>query len=1292
MLKVRAHTCYLGKSGYSAHARSFFRELSKSTDLRVRNYTWDDDLSYLDQVDLSILDTITLTNQDGTKQDWPISEILHQFNWKNKDNLGFQPDIDIVLMDMHHYYFYEEYSAKIKIAYTVWESTQLPEDFFNQLLKFDQLWVVSEWHKKVAVAQGFPKEKVIVIHEGVDWSLKSNDLHNQFDKFTFMFFGRWDYRKSVPEIVKAWLEAFSNEEDVELILSADNPYSIDGFKSTEERLEHYNLIDDRIKVKHFLTRAEYEEFLRRGHIFISCARSEGWNIPLIEAVASGTPSIYSDWGAQLEFMQEKGEPVKILEERPAKLGADLGFADATPGNYCEPDFNHLKEVLIDCFKNWESKKKKAIQEADLIWKKFNWKRIAQEATYELNKLVNMTSNKEIAIIMSHADTDQKLDLLEESILALKAQGLDVLISSHIDLPPTIYDLVNWVVIDKENPIIYSEEYSKYSSTTPIHWIDYPGFRLTYPLEFNHGYAALRLIMSGLGIAKTHGYKIAHFINYDYTIADPEVIKLHKTLLETSDLVSYSWGGIMDSMNTGLFSARVAELESAISSITSKEAYFSWEGKVILEDVLYAACENYGLDIVLLDIDTINTEKNHLNQVILPAYPTVDTRVQSDAYCYLAQFNQTKYLCLIGSEKVDVLVDIKSCESTINLIILPGEIIAIPVSTSRLAQGVDLNFPNLGINYHYNTLSRPAELHELAENHIHQLFDQKSEFTYNISYLNGPLVEILGSNDQVFKVEFINNLTNQVIYGTQINTNCWTACTIKYFIDWKIRITHLGTLEVIEEDFNLVDKKVLISIESSALGDSIAWFQYIEEFRKIHNCKVVVSTFKNSLFKHSYPELEFIEPGEIIDGIYTHYQIGWFYGDEDKVNLDMHPCDFKNQPLQKTASDILGLDWKQLRPLIKVDNEESTRDKEYVCIGVNSTSQAKYWNNPEGWQKLTNWFISRGFEVISVGVESNGHMDNWDPIGSIRAITSLESTINLIKNCRYFIGLGSGLSWLAWALETPTILISGFSLPYTEMEDDWVIRIFKGGICTGCFNTTRLNAGDWNWCPSHKGTHRQFECTTKITAGQVIDEIIKYEEAGKSSKSLEIIVQESYDLGMVQNHYEIMEAARFFSKLEVKNFMEIGTDQGGSFAIWSKLSSDGIRISLDLPHGEFGRADYNEWDRDTYLKSLGSNVHTFWGSSHDEKWLDIILKILGGEKLDFLFIDGDHTYEGVKQDWLRYKSLVKEGGWIGFHDIKDTLFHRSANCRVDQLWNELEGEKIEFLDNSSQYGGIGFIQV
>ena len=126
MIKVRAHTCYLGKTGYSAHSRSFFRELSKHVDLRVRNFTWDDNPDYLNDVDFAIIDTITLSNSDGSSSDYPISHSLPQHSWS--DSKDFAPDVDIVLMDMDHFYFYDEYKSKVKIAFTVWESTKLPDD------------------------------------------------------------------------------------------------------------------------------------------------------------------------------------------------------------------------------------------------------------------------------------------------------------------------------------------------------------------------------------------------------------------------------------------------------------------------------------------------------------------------------------------------------------------------------------------------------------------------------------------------------------------------------------------------------------------------------------------------------------------------------------------------------------------------------------------------------------------------------------------------------------------------------------------------------------------------------------------------------------------------------------------------------------------------------------------------------------------------------------------------------------------------------------------------------------
>jgi len=93
-------------------------------------------------------------------------------------------------------------------------------------------------------------------------------------------------------------------------------------------------------------------------------------------------------------------------------------------------------------------------------------------------------------------------------------------------------------------------------------------------------------------------------------------------------------------------------------------------------------------------------------------------------------------------------------------------------------------------------------------------------------------------------------------------------------------------------------------------------------------------------------------------------------------------------------------------------------------------------------------------------------------------------VNLLHHASFFIGLSSGLSWLAWATHIPVVLISGFTLPVSEFYTPW--RIFSSHGCNGCWDDTSLNFDhkDFLWCPRHKNTPRQFECTRLITGKQV----------------------------------------------------------------------------------------------------------------------------------------------------------------------------------------------------------------
>jgi autotransporter strand-loop-strand O-heptosyltransferase len=360
----------------------------------------------------------------------------------------------------------------------------------------------------------------------------------------------------------------------------------------------------------------------------------------------------------------------------------------------------------------------------------------------------------------------------------------------------------------------------------------------------------------------------------------------------------------------------------------------------------------------------------------------------------------------------------------------------------------------------------------------------------LHFVRGPYAEIKGNKSAEYKIEFINNKTGEILYQSIINNNCWCKCNFEYFVEWKVRVYENGKLWN-EHLFDAEDKRIYIALDSKALGDSLAWFPYVEEFRKKHKCKMIASTFMNDMLKEQYPEIEFVNPGNNVDNLYSMYAIGLFYDDDGKVNLLKNPNNFREQTMQKMASDILGLEFKEVKPKLKERNIKSNSELKQVCIGVFGTAQSKFWNNPTGWQDVVDWLNNRGYTVKLVSKENDDYMGNKLPKGIIKHPDGpLELVMDEMKKSKAFIGIGSGLSWLSWALNVPTVLISGFSYDWAEMEDCVRIAAPKGK-CEGCFNRLKLDAGDWNWCPDHKGTDRQFECTKSITAEMVIKKLEKF---------------------------------------------------------------------------------------------------------------------------------------------------------------------------------------------------------
>ena len=359
--------------------------------------------------------------------------------------------------------------------------------------------------------------------------------------------------------------------------------------------------------------------------------------------------------------------------------------------------------------------------------------------------------------------------------------------------------------------------------------------------------------------------------------------------------------------------------------------------------------------------------------------------------------------------------------------------------------------------------------------------KQNQFTVTVK--PNPYLKITGTKKAEYDVTFMDDVTKTVHYSQRIGVGAWAACTISYFVPWRIIAKNIETGEIeFEYVQDLKDKKVFIWYDSLALGDALAWMPILEQFRIKHQCKIIASTFFNDLFRDRYPQIQFETPENGYEDFDFKYKIGWMIDDQNHMSGS-----YFNYGLQECASKILGLDYVEIPAKITVREEETEIKKPYVCIGTQSTAQAKYWNYEGGWDEIVKYLKKKGYEVVCI--DKHAHFGNSDFINSVpndtikRQERTLDQTIATLNGAEFFIGLGSGLSWLAWALNKHVVLISGFSKPYSEFQFKCE-RVFNENVCNGCYNRYIFDPGNWKWCPDHEDTDRMFECTKTITPKMV----------------------------------------------------------------------------------------------------------------------------------------------------------------------------------------------------------------
>jgi predicted O-methyltransferase YrrM len=208
-----------------------------------------------------------------------------------------------------------------------------------------------------------------------------------------------------------------------------------------------------------------------------------------------------------------------------------------------------------------------------------------------------------------------------------------------------------------------------------------------------------------------------------------------------------------------------------------------------------------------------------------------------------------------------------------------------------------------------------------------------------------------------------------------------------------------------------------------------------------------------------------------------------------------------------------------------------------------------------------------------------------------------------------------------------------------------------------------------------------------------------------------IANKAVSLGAMQKITELTWFIESLMGKKIKTVVEIGTANGGVFwALCQVAEPDALLIGIDdatllsdknyAPKGDFKAS---ELDRNEYMATSQKKIKSYRRASqtafllqkdsHLESTKAELVKMLGGKKIDLLFIDGDHSYEGVKKDWKMYSTLVKKGGLVAFHDVCE---HPAIlNCHVYKFWKEVKkGKQVtELIDqNEMNWGGIGVVTI
>ena len=541
---------------------------------------------------------------------------------------------------------------------------------------------------------------------------------------------------------------------------------------------------------------------------------------------------------------------------------------------------------------------------------------------------------DIFVVDYWIDTESKENDLINLIKRLKIYNIPILLTGHHPLKPEIQKMVDYYLYDKNNPILTSDEYNAYAVASG-RWTEIGSYRIDNVIEFHHDYAIWETMRNAFNFCNYLGKKNIHFLEYDCLPDETQFRQAFIEKIKYFDVVLYEYHNKIDSdpnlapfCATYIFSIKTDIAIKVVDLIKTKKSYFydkpnGWNLERVFLDSVKKITNN-------IHMTKYTANNNELNTQAVWNRDGIDRNNGTFQIYLVADDNNLLYIHLISgfygkSANENYLVEVNYLNHKKFYSLSQNNYITENIGKYEKGNRVTVYHKGIEVfneflKYDNNDFKK---LNKLTIKTSPMVQHKPKEI--DINFINGAFIEIKDNDQKTYHIQFINSKTNKVEYELDMKSNHWAKCSIKYYVDWIIKIKGTDNDYYYEYIFNPKNRRFLISFESKSLGDNLAWIGQVEAFRLKHNCNVICSTFHNNLFKNQYPEIEFVEPGTTVNNLYGSYELGFFY-DNDK-NLQEH----YNENCLNTLGDIY-----QHLPTLKKYAEDCDHITEFGVRTVVST--------------------------------------------------------------------------------------------------------------------------------------------------------------------------------------------------------------------------------------------------------------------------------------------------------------------------------------------------------------------